>query len=68
MPPSSVPGTSTAWSAAAVIGWRENLQSHLSVGKTITRPDFASLNPALSLPSAESATPAPAPQGNPGNP
>ena len=36
-------------SAAAVIGWRENLQSHLSVGKTITRPDFASLNPALSL-------------------
>jgi TonB-dependent receptor len=36
-------------SAAAVVGWRENLQSHVSVGKTITRPDFASLNPALSL-------------------
>ena len=36
-------------SAAAVIGWRENLQSHVSVGRTITRPDFASLNPALSL-------------------
>jgi TonB-dependent receptor len=36
-------------SFAAVVGWRENLQSHLSVGKTITRPDFASLNPALSL-------------------
>ncbi|MGZ0120495.1 hypothetical protein [Stenotrophomonas rhizophila] len=26
------------------------------------------LNPALSLPSAETATPDPAPQGNPGNP
>ncbi|WP_162252952.1 MULTISPECIES: TonB-dependent receptor [unclassified Massilia] len=36
-------------SFAAVVGWRENLQSHLAVGKTITRPDFASLNPALSL-------------------
>lgn len=36
-------------SAAAVIGWRENLQSHLSIGKTITRPAFDRLNPALSL-------------------
>ena len=36
-------------SAAAVAGWRENLQSHIAIGKTITRPDFASLNPALSL-------------------
>ena len=36
-------------SAAAVVGWRDNLQSHLSVGKTLTRPDFAALNPALSL-------------------
>jgi TonB-dependent receptor len=36
-------------SAAAVVGWRENLQSHIAIGKTITRPDFASLNPALSL-------------------
>jgi TonB-dependent receptor len=36
-------------SASAVIGWRDNLQSHLSFGKTLTYPDFASLNPALSL-------------------
>jgi len=36
-------------SLSAVVGWSERLQSHLSVGKTITRPDFASLNPALSL-------------------
>jgi iron complex outermembrane receptor protein len=36
-------------SASAVIGWRENLQSHLSFGKTMTYPEFASLNPALSL-------------------
>jgi iron complex outermembrane receptor protein len=34
---------------SAVIGWGEQLQSHLSVGKTISRPDFASLNSALSL-------------------
>jgi TonB-dependent receptor len=36
-------------SASAVIGWRANLQSHLSFGKTLSYPDFASLNPALSL-------------------
>jgi iron complex outermembrane receptor protein len=36
-------------SASAILGWRENLQSHVSIGKTITRPDFASLNPALAL-------------------
>ncbi|MBQ5949205.1 TonB-dependent receptor [Massilia sp. ST3] len=29
--------------------WTDKLQSHFSVGKTITRPEFASLNPALSL-------------------
>jgi TonB-dependent receptor len=34
---------------SAVVSWTEKLQSHLSVGKTITRPEFASLNPALSL-------------------
>lgn len=34
---------------SAVLGWTDRLQSHVSVGKTITRPDFASLNPALSL-------------------
>jgi len=36
-------------SVSAIVGWRENLQSHLSVGKTITRPDFGALNPALTL-------------------
>jgi TonB-dependent receptor len=36
-------------SASSIIAWTDALQSHLSVGKTITRPDFASLNPALSL-------------------
>lgn len=34
---------------SAIVGWRKNLQSHISIGKTITRPDFASLNPALTL-------------------
>jgi TonB-dependent receptor len=36
-------------SATAVISWMPDLQSHLSYGKTLTYPDFASLNPALSL-------------------
>lgn len=34
---------------SALVNWSERLQSHLSVGKTITRPEFASLNPALAL-------------------
>jgi TonB-dependent receptor len=36
-------------SAAAVIAWADNLQSHLSFGKTLTYPLFADLNPSLSL-------------------
>jgi TonB-dependent receptor len=36
-------------SASAVVAWTDAWQSHLSVGKTITRPDFGQLNPALSL-------------------
>jgi TonB-dependent receptor len=36
-------------SATAVIGWRDNLQSHLSFGKTLSYPLFADLNPSLSL-------------------
>ena len=36
-------------SASAIIGWTDDWQSHLSVGRTITRPNFSSLNPALSL-------------------
>ena len=34
---------------SAVAAWTPSLQSHFSVGKTITRPDFSSLNPALAL-------------------
>ena len=34
---------------SAVVNWTDRLQSHLSVGKTITRPEFSQLNPALSL-------------------
>lgn len=36
-------------SASAIVRWQDNLQSHLSAGKTITRPGFSQLNPALSL-------------------
>jgi TonB-dependent receptor len=34
---------------SGLVQWSPKLQSHLSVGKTITRPEFSSLNPALSL-------------------
>ncbi len=34
---------------SAVVNWTDRLQSHLSIGKTITRPEFSQLNPALSL-------------------
>lgn len=34
---------------SVVLGWSPKIQSHLSIGKTITRPEFAALNPALSL-------------------
>ncbi|SFD71605.1 TonB-dependent receptor [Massilia yuzhufengensis] len=34
---------------SAVVNWTDRLQSHLSVGKTLTRPEFSQLNPALSL-------------------
>jgi TonB-dependent receptor len=36
-------------SVSAIVGWTEALQSHLSAGKTITRPGFREMNPALSL-------------------
>ncbi|MET0982900.1 MAG: TonB-dependent receptor, partial [Telluria sp.] len=36
-------------SVSAVLGWTEQWQSHLTAGKTITRPEFGMLNPALSL-------------------
>ncbi|HZX26883.1 MAG TPA: TonB-dependent receptor [Telluria sp.] len=35
--------------ASAIVSWTKQWQSHFSAGKTITRPDFAALNPALSL-------------------
>jgi iron complex outermembrane receptor protein len=53
-------------SAAAVIGWRENLQSHITAGKTITRPEFAALNPALNLIPGTVNSPATGNAGNPG--
>jgi len=36
-------------SLSGVVNWTDRLQSHFSAGKTITRPTFADLNPALSL-------------------
>jgi len=36
-------------SASAIVNWSESWQSHLSAGKTLTRPGFRELNPALSL-------------------
>jgi TonB-dependent receptor len=36
-------------SVSAKVDWAENWMSHVGWGKTVTRPDFASLNPALSL-------------------
>lgn len=36
-------------SISAVVNWSEQWQSHLSAGKTLTRPGFRELNPALSL-------------------
>lgn len=36
-------------SVSAVVNWTERLQSHVALGRTITRPAFADLNPALSL-------------------
>jgi iron complex outermembrane receptor protein len=35
-------------SISSRIHWTSNLQSHLSIARTVTRPDFAALNPALS--------------------
>lgn len=36
-------------SISAIVNWNEQWQSHLSAGKTLTRPGFRELNPALSL-------------------
>lgn len=36
-------------SVSAKVDWATDWMSHIGWGKTVTRPDFASLNPALSL-------------------
>ncbi|QJD88680.1 TonB-dependent receptor [Duganella dendranthematis] len=36
-------------SISAKVDWASDWMSHIGWGKTVTRPDFASLNPALSL-------------------
>jgi TonB-dependent receptor len=36
-------------SISGTVNWTEQLVSHFSAGRTITRPDFASLNPTTSL-------------------
>lgn len=36
-------------SVSAKVDWASDWMSHIGWGKTVTRPDFASLNPALSL-------------------
>jgi iron complex outermembrane receptor protein len=51
--------------ASAVVGWNEQWQSHLSAGKTITRPGFREMNPALSLVPPTVNAPG---SGNAGNP
>lgn len=41
-------GTDWLPNIGARVHWTSDLQSHLSIAKTVTRPDFAALNPALS--------------------
>ncbi|GGY15576.1 TonB-dependent receptor [Pseudoduganella dura] len=53
-------------SISALVGWRDNLQTHLSAGKTLTRPDFQRLNPALSLIPPTVNAPGTGSAGNPG--
>lgn len=50
---------------AAVVGWTDKLQSHFNVGKTIRRPDFAQLNPAIAATPATINRPSYASAGNP---
>jgi iron complex outermembrane receptor protein len=52
-------------SVSAIVSWTDALQSHLSAGKTITRPGFRELNPALSLIPPTVNAPG---SGNAGNP
>lgn len=52
-------------SVGLVASWTDNLQSHFSAGKTITRPAFADLNPALALTAATVNVPGAGGAGNP---
>ncbi|MFC0252146.1 TonB-dependent receptor [Massilia consociata] len=59
-------GTDFLPNVSAVVSWTDRLQSHLSVGKTITRPEFSQLNPALSLIPPTVNAPGTGSAGNPG--
>lgn len=50
---------------SAVVGWTQALQSHFNVGKTIRRPDFTQLNPAIAATPATINRPGSAGAGNP---
>ncbi|MBD8533226.1 MULTISPECIES: TonB-dependent receptor [unclassified Massilia] len=52
-------------SISAVVGWTDAWQSHLSAGKTIARPGFRELNPALSLVPPTVNNPGSGSSGNP---
>ena len=52
-------------SISAIVNWNDQWQSHLSAGKTLTRPGFRELNPALSLVPPTVNAPG---SGNAGNP
>jgi iron complex outermembrane receptor protein len=47
--PYSIKTQAVDWlpSISARVHWTPHLQSHLSIAKTVTRPDFGALNPAL---------------------
>ena len=47
--PYSIKTQAVDWlpSVSARVHWTPHLQSHLSIAKTVTRPDFGALNPAL---------------------
>lgn len=52
-------------SIGLVASWTDRLQSHFSAGKTITRPTFGDLNPALALTAATVNVPGSGGAGNP---
>ncbi|MRW91439.1 TonB-dependent receptor [Duganella sp. FT80W] len=62
---SSTSHTDVLPSVSAKVDWANNWMSHLGWGKTVTRPDFASLNPALALTPATVNRPGYGSAGNP---